>query len=100
MHEQLKGVHHNRQSAMFVLVAIGKAAGFKFAGSTRGIRRITNLVHVLSDRSCLTCLVIMDEKNTYKMPSIIVITREGGSPIHYRYGYVPPNGVVILKLLI
>ena len=25
---------------------------------------------------------------------------EGGTPIHYLYGYVPPNGVVILKLLI
>ena len=27
-------------------------------------------------------------------------TRGGGTPIHYLYGYVPPNGVVILKLLI
>ena len=24
----------------------------------------------------------------------------GGTPIHYLYGHVPPNGVVILKLLI
>ena len=24
----------------------------------------------------------------------------GGTPIHYPYGYVPPNGVMILKLLI
>ena len=24
----------------------------------------------------------------------------GGTPIHYLYGYVPPNGVVILTLLI
>ena len=24
----------------------------------------------------------------------------GGTPIHYLYEYVPPNGVVILKLLI
>ena len=24
----------------------------------------------------------------------------GGTPIQYLYGYVPPNGVVILKLLI
>ena len=24
----------------------------------------------------------------------------GGTPIHYQYGYVPPKGVVILKLLI
>ena len=24
----------------------------------------------------------------------------GGTPRHYLYGYVPPNGVVILKLLI
>ena len=27
-------------------------------------------------------------------------SRVGGTPIHYLYGYVPPNGVVILKLLI
>ena len=26
--------------------------------------------------------------------------RGGGTPIHYLYGYVPPKGVVILKLLI
>ena len=25
---------------------------------------------------------------------------EGGTPIYYLYSYVPPNGVVILKLLI
>ena len=35
----------------------------------------------------------------------LLITEEpepggGGTPIHYLYGYVPPNGVVILKLLI
>ena len=24
----------------------------------------------------------------------------GGTPIHYLYGYVLPNGVVILKLLV
>ena len=24
----------------------------------------------------------------------------GGTPIHFLYGYVPPKGVVILKLLI
>ena len=24
----------------------------------------------------------------------------GGTPIHYLYGYVPPKGVVILKLLV
>ena len=28
------------------------------------------------------------------------IGARGGTPIHYLYGYVPPNGVVILKLLI
>ena len=27
-------------------------------------------------------------------------TPGGGTPIHYLYGYVPPKGVVILKLLI
>ena len=26
--------------------------------------------------------------------------RGGGTPINYLYGYVPPKGVVILKLLI
>ena len=26
--------------------------------------------------------------------------RGGGTPIHYLYGFVPPKGVVILKLLI
>ena len=31
----------------------------------------------------------------------VPITRGGGgTPIHYLYGYVPPKGVVILKLLI
>ena len=30
----------------------------------------------------------------------LVQSRGGGTPIHYLYGYVPPNGVVILKLLI
>ena len=29
-----------------------------------------------------------------------VLSRGGGTPIYYLYGYVPPNGVVILKLLI
>ena len=28
------------------------------------------------------------------------VVTQGGTPIHYLYGYVPPNGVVILKLLI
>ena len=35
--------------------------------------------------------------------SLLLGVREyprGGTPIHYLYGYVPPNGVVILKLLI
>ena len=31
---------------------------------------------------------------------LMVKARGGGTPIHYLYGYVPPNGVVILKLLI
>ena len=30
----------------------------------------------------------------------VFTTRVGGTPIHYLYGYVPPNGVMILKLLI
>ena len=28
------------------------------------------------------------------------LSTRGGTPIHYLYGYVSPNGVVILKLLI
>ena len=32
--------------------------------------------------------------------SKMIMTRGGGTPIHYLYRYVPPNGVVILKLLI
>ena len=37
-----------------------------------------------------------------KYKSSIITPGEGGgcTPIHYPYGYVPPNGVVILKLLI
>ena len=34
---------------------------------------------------------------------VVVVGWGGGGegvPIHYLYGYVPPNGVVILKLLI
>ena len=34
------------------------------------------------------------------MASESVHYRGGGTPIHHLYGYVPPNGVVILKLLI
>ena len=30
----------------------------------------------------------------------VIRSRGGGTAIHYLYGYVPPNGVVILKLLI
>ena len=30
----------------------------------------------------------------------LILGRGGGTPIHYLYGYVPPNRVVILKLLI
>ena len=32
--------------------------------------------------------------------AILRSPRGGGTPIHYLYGYVPPKGVVILKLLI
>ena len=38
------------------------------------------------------------------MLSAVPVGRGGGegrgTPIHFLYGYVPPNGVVILKLLI
>ena len=36
-------------------------------------------------------------KNSARPPNV---PGGGGTPIHYLYGYVPPNGVVILKLLI
>ena len=43
-------------------------------------------------------------ENVHYLPHHAVIRRDaetrGGTPIHYLYGYVPPNGVVILKLLI
>ena len=47
--------------------------------------------------SVLKNLVIYVRKNT-----IVVLTYSPGgvTPIHYLYRYVPPNGVVILKLLI
>ena len=32
--------------------------------------------------------------------NVIMVLPRGGTPIHYLFGYVPPNGVVILKLLI
>ena len=32
--------------------------------------------------------------------SSLTVRPGGGTPIHYLYGYVPPNGVVILELLI
>ena len=31
---------------------------------------------------------------------VVVVGGGGGFPIDYLYGYVPPNGAVILKLLI
>ena len=34
------------------------------------------------------------EKYRYGLPG------GGGTPTHYLYGYVPPNGVVIFKLLV
>ena len=38
--------------------------------------------------------------NNYHQMSLTPPPGGGGTPIHYLYGYVPPNGVVILKLLI
>ena len=46
-------------------------------------------------KQCLT----LREQITNKLFCVNLI-RGGGTPIHYLYGYVPPNGVVILKLLI
>ena len=44
-----------------------------------------------------------DSRNKINLISIRLIALRGGgegTPIHYLYGYVPPTGVVILKLLI
>ena len=52
----------------------------------------------------ITLLVIQMCHSAYKRDRKIYFHsgggRGGGTPIHYLYGYVPPNGVVILKLLI
>ena len=48
---------------------------------------VTNYVSNLGFLTCLSRIV------SIKNPG-------GDTPIHYLYGYVPPNGVVILKLLI
>ena len=34
------------------------------------------------------------------LPAVMPGVGGGGTPLHYLYGYVPPNGVVILKILI
>ena len=34
------------------------------------------------------------------MDNTVTVSPGGGTPIDYLYGYVPPKGVVILKLLI
>ena len=41
-----------------------------------------------------------NETNTHKENLVQKHPGGGGTPIHYLYGYVPPKGVVILKLLI
>ena len=40
------------------------------------------------------------EDQSWKTFWILFTARGGGTPIHYLYGYVPPKGVVILKLLV
>ena len=57
-------------------------------------------IKVETRRSVLKNLVIHVRRNT-----IVVLTYSPGggggvTPMHYLYGYVPPNGGVILKLLI
>ena len=50
-----------------------------------------------------TAMMEMKMNNKKKLPSDQRRVRSvpgGGTPIHYLYGYVPPNGVVILKLLV
>ena len=39
-------------------------------------------------------------KTSYSLIHSLAVNARGGTPIHYLYGYVPPNGVVILKLLV
>ena len=49
----------------------------------------------------ITCLVHPDDSDVF----VLLLAHSpggggGGTSIHYLYGYVPPKGVVILKLLI
>ena len=50
----------------------------------------------------ITLLVCADTLPELVKELTLVVTSPGGggTPIHYLYGYVPPKGVVILKLLI
>ena len=44
--------------------------------------------------------IVNSNQNANAYENMQPMTPGGGTPIHYLYGYVPPNGVVILKLLI
>ena len=50
---------------------------------------------------------MLSKRSNFRMPVHIILHLSecckpggGGTPIHYLYGYVPPNRVLILKLLI
>ena len=68
------------------------------------LKRLDNtnkMTHELYIKNTLTVIIkyIVSKQKTLRKKDKNQNTR-GGTPIHYLYGYVPPNGVVILKLLI
>ena len=52
-----------------------------------------------SANSCISHQLRYENTVSWIGGNVAVHTR-GGTPIHYLYGYVPPKGVVILKLLV
>ena len=43
--------------------------------------------------------VMSNKRSGTRLKKVSPTPGVGGTPIHYLYGYVPPNGAVILKLL-
>ena len=72
------------------------------------------LVHFVGLYSLITRYLVTCATLLYRLPitywedvffrgvhaQVYMVKPRGGTPIHYLYGYVPPKGVVILKLLI
>ena len=55
----------------------------------------------LNIKSKLLLIYFLKDLNTDGVPKLSSKPRGGGgTPIYYLYGYVSPNGVVILKLLV